>query len=129
MRQALIALPIQYLPSARKVGLAISSDVGGDKSFDTIRATDSNGAEYAVTDFWCSVMWPEYMSGFFASPSSYLHASIETEYASRFPDRTPPTLAEVDEFLANAQLVIDSGLDSGLESIGLTRVIQPEMVL
>jgi len=123
MRQALIALPIQYLPSARKVGLAIASDVGGDKSFDTIKATDAKGTEYAVTHFYCSPMWPEYMSGFFASPSSYLHASIEVEYANRFPDRTPPTLAEVDEFLTNAQLVIDCELDGGLESIGLTRII------
>jgi len=126
MRQALIALPIQYLPSARKVGLAIASDVGGDKSFDTIKATDAQGIEYAVTHFYCSPMWPDYMSGFFAAPSNYLHVSVEAEYANRFPDRTPPTLAEVDEFLANSKLVIDCELDSGLESIGLVRTLPTE---
>lgn len=128
MRQALIALPIQYLPSARKVGLAISSDVGGDKSFDTIKAIDAKGTEYAVTHAYCSEMWPEYMTGFFNAPTAYLYESILKEYQTRFLDRIAPSIEEVTAFLSNAQLVIDCELDMGLDSIGLKRVI-PDVVI
>ena len=126
MRQILLAIPITYKDIANSIAQVLDSDVGGNKTFDTVTATDSNGAIYAVSQAYCSMRLPDYVQGFLNSPASYMYLTATNEYARRFPDMIPPSLSDCETFISNVLVSVDTDWYSGLEALGLTHVIPAE---
>lgn len=118
----LIAIPIDLLPVASKMGQAFDPDVGGSKSFDTLRATHDSGI-YAVSYSPATETFTQQAMWFKNNPSD-LFTAVAADYATRWPDLTPPTLAECLEFCMAAHVVPGMALDASLESVGMTRIIE-----
>lgn len=125
MRYLLLAVPTSTLPIAREIARVLDSDTGGDKNFDAIEATDANGVVYAVAHALVSPLMPDYLKGFLAGTGAVMQATVAQQYALRFPTLPVPTIADCDAFIANCLMVSDSGLDDGLASLGMTRIVPP----
>lgn len=117
-----LAVPLADYDIATLIGRAFDPDTGGAESFAITRATDSNGVIYAVTNTPCTAEFSAQSQYILANPAT-LNAAITADYATRWPDLTKPTVAQVERFASIALLVVDGGLDEALESVGLTRVL------
>jgi len=122
MRTILISIPMSIYNAGSLVAAAFDPDTGGAESFAIIRATDANGIEYACCHVGCSDIFPDTAAALMQDAPA-LKAAVDADYAARFTDITPPTLADCQAFIAGALIVADCGLDDGLASVGLTRVI------
>lgn len=123
MRYMLLTVPTSILPVAREIARVLDSDTGGDKNFDCIEATDADGVVYAVAHALVSNLMPDYLAGFLSATGTMMQLSVAQQYAARFPDLPVPTVKDCDAFIANCLMVADCGLDDGLASLGMTRII------
>ncbi len=116
---ALQILALQIL--ANSIWRALDPDTGGDRSFDTLRATDASGAEYALTSALCTTDFAAQAPYLIATPAA-LHQVVSSDYATRWPDLVPPSPEEVAEFCAAARIVVTDcslGFDEHLAQLGL----------
>lgn len=118
----LIAVPVSMLTLAAKMAQAFDPDVGGAKSFDTLRATNGT-TTYAVSYSPATELFAQQAVYFKANPAD-LHAAVVADYTARWASLTPPTLTECQTFCAGCFVVANTGLDDGLASVGLTRVVE-----
>jgi hypothetical protein len=92
----IITIPADLLPTGRAIARALDPDVGGYDSY----------AE--TTDGWVADMpcRPEFVAQamYMISRPAALHAAVAADYAARWPDLIPPTLAECEAFCAGAVL-------------------------
>lgn len=89
-----IKLPAELAEIASKVGRAMDSDVGGEDSF----SLSADGLTISTSAI-CTASYKEQADYLLAHPAD-LHAYCAQDYATRWPDLTPPTLAECERFCA-----------------------------
>jgi hypothetical protein len=104
------------------IAAAFDPDTGGAESFSIIRATDAQGNVYAACHAGCSDIFPNTCTALMMDANA-LKAAVDADYAARFSNLTPPTLADCQAFILGAKIVPDCGLVAGLASIGMTRTI------
>lgn len=121
-----IAAPVAMIDSANQIARSMDPDVGGAESFASVRATDANGAEYVVCDVWVRENFALQAAAMLNSPAM-LHGACAQDYAARWPDLTPPTLADCTQFVTNSLIHIEGrsgkSLTDLLEPLGLDLVI------
>jgi hypothetical protein len=96
-----IKLPVSLADIASRIGRAIDPDVGGERSFTSIVTgyADSKpvyGDTISMTTP-CTTAFKLQAEYMLANPEA-LHAAVAADYAARWADLTPPTLAECQAF-------------------------------
>jgi hypothetical protein len=99
-----ITLPVALADIASRIGRAMDSDVGGERSFTRIvTSTDAKGLPvYGDTISMttpCTTAFKAQATYMLANPES-LHAAVEADYAVRWVDLVAPTLDECQAFCA-----------------------------
>lgn len=116
--RAVIVVPIEYITLANAVAMAFDPDTGGHRSFDILRC--GSPATHAV----CDTPLIEATAEVFAQlrgNAPLLHQMCVADYADRWPDLTPPTLAQCEQFLAVAQMLVElrgRGVQDALLDLG-----------
>lgn len=87
-----VTVPESLAEIASKIGRAMDPDRGGEDSF----TNDGNGLLICRTP-----VKPFFKEQAFAmlQNAAYLHAACAQDYATRWPDLVPPTLAECEAFV------------------------------
>ena len=96
--QITLTIPESLREIANRIGKAFDPDSGGDHTFDG----EAIDGVISVT-FPCIKEFAEAMPFFSATPAA-LHESVVRDYALRWPDLTPPTMAECEAFCAAVTL-------------------------
>lgn len=119
-----IAVPMALMPVSAPIAQAFDPLSGGARSFDILRATDSNGDTWALCH---SPATTEIAAGlpFLQANPTYLYGSVMLDFADRWPDEIPPTLEECTAFCAGIKLTTDVSLVESLVDFGLT-LVMPE---
>jgi hypothetical protein len=115
------AVPAALQVLANTIWRALDPDTGGGLSFDTLRASDATGAEYALTSALCTTDFAAQAPYLIATPAA-LHQVVSADYAARWPDLVPPSPEDVAEFCAAARIVVTDrtvGFDEHLVQMGL----------
>ena len=87
-----ISLPAELADIAAAIGRALDPDVGGADSF-----TLSDDALTISTSTPCTSAFAQQAAYMLANPQA-LHAAVSADYAARWADLVPPTLAECEQF-------------------------------
>lgn len=90
------------------ISLALNPDLGYVSNFGSEFRLDDGGNlirpdVYTTFDFPCSSDFAAKARYLISHPAA-LHAAMSADYAARWPDLTPPTLAECEAFCAGASL-------------------------
>lgn len=116
-----IIVPSEDKALAARFSRSFDPDVGGEYAFDSLKANDRAGNQFAISH---SPVTPA-----LAAQSAYLLADPEklfettaADYAARWPELTPPTLAETEQFCSVVRCYVDTPLDETLAAEGLVRV-------
>lgn len=119
-----VAVPESLLPIALPIAQAFDPDTGGAKSFDTIRAT-KDGVTYAIC---YTPATPEIAGGlnYFQTITGALYQYVTSDFATRWPEETPPTLEDCEEFRTNIVVVTGTTLNDALDQYSMTLVIPAE---
>lgn len=103
-----MAIPADLLPLAQSISLAMDPDSGGDGTFSVplsssgeAPATHYGASSAAAQDFAQNVL--DIISGII--PLSLL---VESAYAERWPDKTPPTIEECEQFRSALLVEVDT---------------------
>lgn len=123
------AVPAALQALANAIWRALDPDTGGDLSFDTLRATDTSGAEYALTSALCTTDFAAQAPCLVATPAA-LHQVVAADYASRWPDLVPPSPEDVAEFCRSARIVVTdrtAAFGAHLDELGLVMCVEAEM--
>ena len=89
-----ISLPAALAPIAAMVGKALDPDSGGDRSF-----TLSEDGLTISTSTPCTSAFAA-QAGYMLTHPEALFAAVSADYAARWADLVPPTLAECEQFCA-----------------------------
>ena len=89
-----ITLPAALAEIAAKVGRAMDADVGGAASFQL-----SEDGLTISTSTPCTTAFAAQAEYMLVHPEA-LHAAVSQDYAARWADLVPPTLAECEAFCA-----------------------------
>lgn len=92
--RVIITIPADMLPTGRAIARAFDPDVGG---YDSYAETPDGW----VVDTPCRQEFVAQAMYLISRPAA-LHAAVTADYATRWPDLTPPTLAECEAFCAKA---------------------------
>lgn len=87
-----ISLPASLAPIAAMIGRALDPDVGGADSF-----TLSSDELTISTSTPCTAAFAQQAAYMLTHPEA-LHAAVFADYAARWADLVPPTLAECEQF-------------------------------
>ena len=108
-----ITVPAALYNVACAVARALDPDVGGADSFGPRLRADDDGVEYAPDSYTTTTPCvPAFAAQALAMASNpaMLHYAVTADYATRWPDLTPPTLAECEDFCTGAVITV-TGLD------------------
>jgi hypothetical protein len=99
-----ITLPFALADIASRIGRAMDSDTGGERSFTrTVIGTDAEGkpiyGDTISTTTPCTTAFKLQAEAMLADPA-LLHGAVAADYKKRWADLTPPTLAECEAFCA-----------------------------
>lgn len=113
-----IIVPSENKALAARFSRAFDPDVGGEYSFDAIRATDRAGNQFAISH---SPVTPALaaQSAYLLADAEKLHETTAADYAARWPDLECPTLDEVTRFCDAARCYVDTPLDDVMAAEGL----------
>jgi hypothetical protein len=96
-----IKLPFSLADIASRIGRALDPDVGGERSFSRIVTGQKDGKPvYGDTISMttpCTTVFKEQAIAMLADPA-LLHGAVSADYAKRWADLVPPTLAECEAF-------------------------------
>lgn len=92
------------------ISLALNPDRGETNNFGPEFVPDADGnmvrpEVYTTYEFSCSEAFAATAQALAADPA-LMHAAVCADYAARWPDRTPPTLAECKAFCAAVTVVV-----------------------
>jgi hypothetical protein len=100
-----ITVPAALYSVACAVARALDPDVGGADSFGPER---EDATEYTTTTPCVPAFAAQALA--MVSNPAMLHYAVAADYATRWHDLTPPTLAECEAFCAEAVITV-TGLD------------------
>lgn len=89
-----ITVPASFTDVAAAIGRALDPDRGGADSFRPV-----NGTENIRVSTPCTVAFAAQVPAMLADPA-LLHGAVAADYATRWPDLTPPTPEECAAFCA-----------------------------
>lgn len=103
-----ITIPAALYDVGCAIARALDPDVRGQDNFGPRQRMDETGelitpTEYTTGLFPCTPNFAQQAPALMASPPM-LHAVVSADYAARWPDLTPPTLAECIEFCSGVML-------------------------
>lgn len=114
--------PYPLSATAALVSQMLDSDTGGAESFGILASgTGELPATHCIAHTRCDNDLAEVIPWLLDDPAALL-ASIERDFAIRFLDAAPPTLAEVQVFCEQSMLFVDVDLHATLAEVGLVRV-------
>lgn len=90
-----ITIPATFAATAAMIGRALDPDRGGADSFRPVEGT----ANISVTTP-CTEAFAAQVPAMLANPA-LLYGAVTADYAARWADLTPPTLAECEAFCAS----------------------------
>lgn len=101
-----ITIPAPLYDVGCAIARALDPDVGGHNNFGPRTRVDADGNEtlpdsYTTGDFPCTPVFAAQATAMLADPAM-LHAAVSADYAARWADLTPPTLADCELFCAGA---------------------------
>jgi hypothetical protein len=85
-----LTLPASMLPIAQAISRALDPDVGGYASW-------TEAGDTITTTTPCTEAFAAQAQAMLADPA-LLHGAVVADYAARWADMTPPTLAECEQF-------------------------------
>lgn len=94
----IIRVPVALSETASSVGRAMDSDIGGADSF---LARDG----HLVAQTWAAESFAAMFTYLLANPDG-LFMAVAADYENRWPGLTPPTLQEIKDFCASAEMTI-----------------------
>ena len=98
-----IKLPFSLADIAVKVGKALDDDVGGEHNFHrdilSFAGETTIYADTISTSVMCTADF-KIQSDYMMEHPEALFAACQADYATRWPELTPPTLAECERFCA-----------------------------
>lgn len=99
----IVSIQPDLLDIGRRITRALDVDVGGAESWTPVRFTGDPEAppDSYVADTPCTPEFAAQATAMLQDPVM-LHAVISADYASRWADLVPPTLAECEAFCAGA---------------------------
>lgn len=103
-----LTIPASLYDVACAIARALDVDSGGADSWGPRNQVDSEGNETTPTHYTTETPCTEaFHSQALAmlDDAAMLHAVVAADYAARWPDLTPPTLAECEAFVAGVVLV------------------------
>lgn len=89
-----VTLPAELAEIASKIGRALDSDAGGSESF----SLSADGLTISTTAL-CTASYKAQADYLLEHPAD-LYAYCTQDYAARWPEFEPPTLAECEQFCA-----------------------------
>ena len=92
-----ITVPAALYSVACAIARVLDPDVGGAESFGPER---EDATEYTTTTPCVPAFARQALA--MSSDPAMLHYAVSADYAARWPDLTPPTLAECEAFCAGA---------------------------
>lgn len=100
-----ITIPASLYDVAKAIARAMDPDVGGYESYGPRTHMDAEGNEYTPDTYTmstpCRAEFKQQAIYLMANPTA-LHQAVSADYATRWPDHVPPTLAECEAFCAGA---------------------------
>ena len=99
-----LTIPISLYDTACAIAQALDTDSGGAASWGPHTTSDSDGNEVTPDTYSTEGTFgrdPDTLTTMLSDPEA-LHTFITAEYASRWADQTPPTLADCQAFCAGA---------------------------
>lgn len=120
------AVPLHLMNVAGRIWRALDPDVGGDSSFDILRAVDQAGAEWALTSALCTEAFAGQAPYLIAHPQA-LHGVVAQDCATRWEGLEPPSLADVDAFCGAARIVVtarDGAMEAHLAELDMALRLQ-----
>jgi len=123
-----IAIPntTQAKNVANRIMRALDPDVGGDKTFANLIATDAQGTEWCVSGFPIEEGRTARAVKFLARYRQHLDemaADIVAEYGERFPQLTAPALNAIQQLIQASNFSNAGDTASGMADLGLTPVV------
>ena len=121
--------PVSQLETAKSVSRALDPDVGGYEAFDSFASAD--GLEPAThviygspvrDDFVATVQFLIDNNTTIENRAVFLKQMLDVNYAARWPNFEPPTLAECQSFIAAMLVFIDVQWNAVLEQESLVIV-------
>jgi len=94
-----IRVPAALADLAAAIGRAMDPDVGGEHSF----RDDADNPGMLVCETPCRSEFKAQAMQMLGNPALLYHA-VTTDYAQRWPDLLPPTLAECEQFVGAASV-------------------------
>lgn len=100
MKRITLIVPAEVLQTAKLASQALDTDVGGFHAFEAPNEAGLYSYTVNVSD--------EYLQAFdyFKDHPAALLSVIQYDFEHRFPDATPPTLAECEAFCEKVKLII-----------------------
>ena len=102
-----IEVPASQAVVAAKIGMSMDPDAGGRLSFNPVIIGYTEGempepiyGDNIFVSTPCRQEFAEQVPLLIANPAM-LHAVVAQDYAARWPDEVPPTLAECESFCAS----------------------------
>ena len=98
-----IIVPSSHVSIAKQVSRALDPDVGGYEAFDQ---KDEQG-NLLLTQTYTTPCTSEFASTVqyvLAQGGAYLAALVAADYSARWPELTPPSVAECEEFVSVVQI-------------------------
>lgn len=98
-----ITVPASLADIAEKIGRAMDPDTGGERSFSrTVTGYNGEDPIYGDTLVCSTPCVPEFkaQAQLMLADPAMLHYAVSADYAARWPDHEPPTLAECEQFIA-----------------------------
>jgi hypothetical protein len=125
-----LILPIERQSIGNAIARSLDPDMGGDQTFTLTASADGNlPATKTLCGTSCRESFLQTVQALtdsntpLANRAAALKQMVDADYANRWPEEVPPTLAECEAFLADLVVYIDTGWDEALSQAGLV-VIQ-----
>lgn len=98
------SIPSSLYQIGRAIARALDPDVGGAENWGPeLQGDPPTAPDRYTTDFPCTAEFKAQAVAMLADPA-LLHAAVAQDYATRWPDLVPPTLAECEAFCAGVQI-------------------------
>ena len=111
------------IATAKAASRALDPDIGGYEAFEQGVTDGTNNFRIYASPITAAIAaaMPQ-MKGY---PPA-LKQVIDADYAARWPEDTPPTLAEVEAFTAAVQMYPDMSVDAAIAEAGVTIPVEGE---
>lgn len=115
-----IIVPSEDKALAARFSRAFDPGTGGEFAFDALRASGRAGNQFVISH---SPVTPALaaQSAYLLIDAEKLHETTSADYAARWPELTPPTLVETQQFCSVVRCYVDTPLQEVLTTEDLTQ--------